>query len=537
MLVFEVKSEFPFFSQPNHPVYLDSAATTQKPRVLIDAYSRLLCQGVANVHRSAYRLANQWTDAFEQARQTVADFIGADASSMVWTRGTTESINLVARCFVEPMLKPGDRIAVSLLEHHANLVPWQQVCQRTGAELVFLPLNVEHRIDVTKLDEFFSTPVRFVAVTAMSNALGIINDIPAIVAAAHRHQTKVLVDAAQYVAHQPIDVRAWDCDFLAFSAHKLYGPTGLGVLYGKPELLASMTPWLTGGEMVTSVQQFSAEFQQAPLKFEAGTPAFIEAVVFAEVLRWLGELDRQAIHAQEQKLLQLLDKGLDDIDHVRRLIKVGERAAISSFVVDAWHASDVASMLNERGIALRAGQLCAMPLLARLQQPALLRVSLGLYSDESDIHALLNALNDLSAPTKSSAQVSDNPFSLMQQARSWEQKNRMLMQLGKQWSLPVPVPRQESNQVQGCDSATWLVGQYQQQQWIFAIDSEARIIRGIGALLSTLVNGKTSQQILAMDLAAELNQLGLTAHLSASRNNGVRAIIARIRQQVAAELA
>ncbi|TDQ51250.1 aminotransferase class V-fold PLP-dependent enzyme [Permianibacter aggregans] len=536
MLVFEVKSEFPFFSLPNHPVYLDSAATTQKPRVLIDAYSRLLCQGVANVHRSAYRLANQWTDAFEQARQTVADFLGANASSMVWTRGTTESINLVARCFVEPMLKPGDRIAVSLLEHHANLVPWQQVCQRTGAELVFLPLNVEHQLDVSKLDEFFSTPVRFVAVTAMSNALGIVNDIPAIVAAAHRHQAKVLVDAAQYVAHQPIHVRAWDCDFLAFSAHKLYGPTGLGVLYGKPQLLASMLPWLTGGEMVTSVQQFSAEFQQAPLKFEAGTPAFIEAVAFAEVLRWLGTLDRQAFHAQEQKLLQMLDKGLDDIRHVHRLIKVGERAAISSFVVEAWHASDVASLLNERNIALRAGQLCAMPLLARLQQPALLRVSLGLYSDENDINALLNTLNDLSASTKSTAQVNDNPISLMQQARSWEQKNRVLMQLGKQWSLPVPVPHHDSNQVQGCDSSTWLVGQYQQQQWTFAIDSEARIIRGIGALLSTLVNDKSSQQILAMDLAAELNQLGLTAHLSASRNNGVRAIIERIRQQVAAEV-
>jgi SufS family cysteine desulfurase len=374
-------------------VYLDSAATTQKPQVVIDAIADYYRHDNANVHRAAHELAERATLAFENARVKVQRFLGARTpQEIVWTRGTTESINLVAQSFGE-RLRPDDEILVTELEHHSNIVPWQMAAARTGARLRAVAVRDDGRLDLDDFRAKLNARTRIVAVGHVSNALGTINPIEAIVAAAHDAGAVVLVDGAQAVAHLPIDVAALGCDFYAFSGHKVFGPMGIGVLWGREALLESMPPWQGGGEMIETVTIEKTTYNRLPYKFEAGTPHVAGAIGLGAALDYLGSIDDDARTKHEARVLGYALARLRQTVGVRVLGPETERSAIVSFLLGTAHPHDVATLLDRQGVAVRSGHHCAMPLVARLGVPGTVRASLALYNDERDVDALVRALD------------------------------------------------------------------------------------------------------------------------------------------------
>ncbi len=372
--------------------YLDSAATAQKPAALLLALQTYLSQGAANVHRAGYRLADEVTSAFEACRDEVAAFIGAaQRDEIAFTRSATEAFNLLAYG-LEAQINPGDELLLSPLEHHANLLPWQQLAARRDAKLVWLPISPSGHIDVATASALFSPSTKLLAVTQLSNVLGTLQPVRELCALAAQHGALSVVDGAQGIVHGSVDVRALGCDFYVFSAHKLYGPDGLGVLYGHQHLLSQLPPWQFGGEMVQQVNRDSASFQAAPLRFEAGTPPISAVLALRASLAYLRTLQRSAVAAHEIALLQQLKTGLDQRTGIRRL---GDSdAALVSFVVDGVHHADLAQLLDEQGIAVRSGQHCAHPLMATLGVAGSTRVSLGLYSQAADLERFFIALDN-----------------------------------------------------------------------------------------------------------------------------------------------
>jgi len=343
-------------------VYLDNAATTQKPQTVIDAVSRFYAEFNANVHRGVHSLSQRATDAFEAARVRVQEFIhAASAAEIIFVRGATEAVNLVAQSFARPRLVPGDEILVSAMEHHSNIVPWQQVCRQTGARLVVAPINDAGELLLSEYERRLGTRTRLVALTHVSNALGSINDIARIVALAHARDIPVLVDGAQAIAHMPVDVRALDCDFYVFSAHKCFGPTGIGVLHGKRERLETMLPWQVGGDMVRSVSFDETEYMPVPHRFEAGTPDISGAIGLAAALNFVSIVGLGAIGAHERQLVDRATAGIGRIPGVRIVGTAKRKASILSFVIDGVHPHDIGSILDSEGIAVRTGHHCAMP--------------------------------------------------------------------------------------------------------------------------------------------------------------------------------
>jgi cysteine desulfurase / selenocysteine lyase len=392
-----VRREFPILHQEvnGHPlVYLDNAASMQKPAAVIDAIARYYRRDHSNVHRGAHALANRATEALEHARQRVADFLGGVArEEILWTRGTTESINLVANSWGRANLRAGDEILLTAMEHHANIVPWQMVAQATGARIRVLPVTDAGALELAALPELLNERTRLVAVTQVSNALGTLNPVAEIVRAAHAAGALVLVDGAQAVNHLAVDVRALGADFYAFSGHKLFGPTGIGVLYGRRALLDAMPPWQGGGEMIERVSFAGTTYAEVPWRFEAGTPHIAGAIGLGAAIAWLQEQDREAAAAHERALLARLDAGLDAIPGVRRIGTAAERVSIASFVVEGAHPTDVGLLLDQQGVAVRAGHHCAMPLMERLGIPGTVRASLALYNTAAEVDRLLAALD------------------------------------------------------------------------------------------------------------------------------------------------
>ncbi|MFZ5653013.1 MAG: SufS family cysteine desulfurase [Pseudomonadota bacterium] len=392
-----VRREFPILHQEvnGHPlVYLDNAASMQKPAAVIDAIARYYRRDHSNVHRGAHALANRATEALEHARQRVADFLGGVArEEILWTRGTTESINLVANSWGRANLRAGDEILLTAMEHHANIVPWQMVAQATGARIRVLPVTDAGALELAALPELLNERTRLVAVTQVSNALGTLNPVAEIVRAAHAAGALVLVDGAQAVNHLAVDVRALGADFYAFSGHKLFGPTGIGVLYGRRALLDAMPPWQGGGEMIERVSFAGTTYAEVPWRFEAGTPHIAGAIGLGAAIAWLQEQDREAAAAHERALLARLDAGLDAIPGVRRIGTAAERVSIASFVVEGTHPTDVGLLLDQQGVAVRAGHHCAMPLMERLGIPGTVRASLALYNTAAEVDRLLAALD------------------------------------------------------------------------------------------------------------------------------------------------
>jgi cysteine desulfurase/selenocysteine lyase len=393
-----VRRDFPILgkSLPNGMplVYLDSAATAQKPRQVIDKLVECLENYNANVHRGIHALGDRVTTELEAAREIVRQFIGAaEVEEIIFTSGTTMSINLVATAWGRKFLKAGDEILVNEMEHHANLVPWQQIAQATGASLRFIPLTVDGRLDMASLDEVLTNRTKLVAVTALSNVLGTINPIGEIAARARSQGALVLVDGAQSVPHTPINVQSPEIDFLAFSGHKLYGPTGIGVLYGKCRLLESMDPFLCGGNMIRRVRKESSDFAELPAKFEAGTPPVAEAIALGAAIDYVQSLGLSAISAHEHALTK---RACQQLSQIPGLLIVGpqleHRGAIVSFIVEGIHPHDLADLLDRRGVAVRAGHHCTMPLHELLKVSATTRASFALYNTAEEVDALCEAI-------------------------------------------------------------------------------------------------------------------------------------------------
>ncbi|MCP1266534.1 aminotransferase class V-fold PLP-dependent enzyme [Aeromonas hydrophila] len=395
-----LRSQFPALAQEvnGHPlIYLDNAATTQKPQVVLDAIAHYYSADNANVHRAAHALSGRATRAFEAARETVARFINAPHSrEVIWTRGTTEAINLVAQSWGMSELKAGDEIVFSTLEHHANIVPWQLIAQRTGAVIRVIPLDERGDLDLAAYHAMLGRRTRLVSMAHVSNALGTVNPVKEMVAAAKAVGALTLIDGAQAVAHLEVDVQAIGCDFYAFSGHKLYGPTGIGVLWGRTELLERMPPWQTGGEMIDRVSFAGTTFNTLPFKFEAGTPHIAGAIGLAAAIDFVMEQDRDSLASHEAALTDYLVAGLQQVPGLRLVGEPRQRAGAVSFLLEDIHPQDAATLLDMQGIALRVGHHCAMPLMESLGIGGTLRASLACYNNWDDVDALLAALHKLS---------------------------------------------------------------------------------------------------------------------------------------------
>jgi cysteine desulfurase/selenocysteine lyase len=393
-----VRGDFPILARTIHDrrlVYLDSAASTQKPVQVLDAMDELYRNRYGNVHRGAYTLSEESTAAYEGARETVARFINAPAEEITFVRGATSGLNAVAYGWGLNHLKAGDKILLTLMEHHANVVPWQLVCKYTGAQLVYAPFTADFRLDVDALGSLLDDRVKVVAVTGMSNVLGTMPPVPEIAALAREVGAMVVVDAAQLVPHTPVDVRSLGADFLAFSGHKMLGPTGIGVLWGRMERLEETEPFEGGGEMISDVQLNSSTWAPIPHRFEAGTPPFVEAVGLAAAIGYLEAIGMETVAAHDEELTRY---ALDRLGAVSGLTIYGpadtkRRGGVVSFTIEGIHPHDIATILDGEGIAIRAGHHCARPLARTIGAPATARASFYVYNEMADIDALVDGLS------------------------------------------------------------------------------------------------------------------------------------------------
>ena len=393
----ELRAEFPALSGTVHGkplVYLDTAASALKPRAVLDAERRFLETDYANVHRGVHTLSQRATDAFEAARETVRRHIGAARSDeIVFTSGATDGINLVAYAWGGSQLQPGDVVLVTRMEHHANLVPWQLVAEQTGAQLAVVELTEQGELDEADFQSKLELNPRLVAFTAVSNVLGTVNEVARWTQAAHAVGARVLVDACQAIAHGGIDVSVWGADFVVFSAHKIYGPTGIGVLYGRAEVLADVPPWRGGGDMIDQVDlERGTTFAPPPFRFEAGTPHISGAIGLAAALEWHAALGAEAVATHEARLLAHAEAGLRSIDGVRLIGTAPSRIGVVSFLLGAHHPYDVGTLLDARGIAVRTGHHCAQPLMAKWGLPGTVRASFGVYTTEDEVDALIDGV-------------------------------------------------------------------------------------------------------------------------------------------------
>lgn len=394
--VARIRQDFPILHQRVHGrplAYLDNANTTQKPRAVIEATARYYAEDNANVHRSTHLLSERATQAYEGARVKVQRFINAASpKEIVFTRGCTESINLVAGSWGRANLRPGDEVVLTWLEHHSNIVPWQIVCEQTGARLRVVPIDEAGEVHLEAFEDALGERTRFVSIIHVSNALGTVNPVREMIALAHRRGVPVLVDGAQAVPHLPVDVQALDCDFYAFSAHKMYGPTGIGALYGRAALLEAMPPWQGGGDMIASVTFEKTTYNTLPYKFEAGTPNIAGAVAFGAAVDYLRQFDMNAIVRHERDLLEYATARLEAVPGVRLIGRARERLGVISFVMEGVHPHDVGTVLDRQGVAVRTGQHCAQPAVERFGVPATIRASFGLYNTRDEIDALVEGL-------------------------------------------------------------------------------------------------------------------------------------------------
>jgi cysteine desulfurase / selenocysteine lyase len=394
-----IRAEFPILARQVNGkplVYLDSAASAQKPRAVIDAMTHAMAHSYANVHRGLHTLANETTEAYEAARKSVARFIGAEPAEVVFTKGGTEAINLVA-AGLGATLKPGDEILLSEMEHHANIVPWHFLRERLGVVLRFTPVTDDGRLDVEAFQSLLNDRTRVVALTHMSNVLGTVNRVAELTRLAHDAGALVLLDGCQAIVHQPVDVKALDADFYVFSGHKLYGPTGIGILYGKAERLAALPPYQGGGEMIGNVSLEAISYADPPHRFEAGTPPILEAIGLGAAIDWLAGLDRAAVAAHEHALYDHVRERLNGANWLRVLGEAPGKGAILSFTVDGAHAHDVAQILDRYGVAVRAGTHCAEPLMRRFGVTSSARASFALYNTHEEADAFVDALTKTQA--------------------------------------------------------------------------------------------------------------------------------------------
>lgn len=531
-------------TNPSPLVYFDNGATTQKPSAVISCYHAFYQNINANVHRSSHKLSAKATSAFEQARQTIQLYINAKSEKeIIWTKGTTESINLIAECLGGKILTAEDEILIAVSEHHANIVPWQEIAKKTGALIKVIPLDENGRVDVTVFKKLITNKTKIVCCAHISNVTGKINAIAEIIKQAKTVEAITVIDGAQAIAHIPVDVQALDCDFYAFSAHKIFGPTGMGVLYGKQALLENMPPYQYGGEMIETVSFTNpTTFNALPFKFEAGTPNIAGSIAFAEAINFMNQYNYDEFAAHEQKLTQYIFQALKRIPKVRFIFKQLPDIPLISFTMKEHHNHDIASSLDSYGIAIRSGHHCSMPLMEYLNISGCLRVSLSAYNTFTEIDYFIDSLiriieqetvKGLPDSKQAIGLCTSTIISNFSKLKSWDSKHREIMLLGKNLERLDLNKRNEISLINGCESLAWLVGSKDSQGiYTFNADSDAKIIRGLLVIVLAAYNQKSAEEIKSFNIQCYFENLGLMQHLSPSRGNGVLAIVDKIQTLV-----
>jgi cysteine desulfurase/selenocysteine lyase len=558
----KIRDDFPILHETVHGkplVYLDNGATTQKPKAVIDRLTRFYEHENANIHRGVYELSQRATTAYERSRVTIANFINApDPNELIFTRGVTEAINLVASTFTQAFIKPGDEIVVSAMEHHSNIVPWQLAAERSGAKLRVIPMNDAGELELAELESMLSAKTKIVSVVHVSNSLGTINDIARIVKLAYAVGAKVLVDGAQWVAHHPTDVQRLGCDFYAFSGHKLFGPTGIGALWGRRELLTAMPPYHGGGDMIESVTFEKTTYADIPNKFEAGTPDIAGVVGLAAAVEYVNSIGFENFEPHEAKLIDHAAKSLGAIPGIRLIGTASHRGGVVSFVVeDPPIASfDIGTQLDHLGIAVRTGHHCCQPVMTRMGVPATIRASFALYNTLDEVEALAGALRTIidrergkqkktaPAPARGAALAIPEPAGVSPQAVAdaiaddfemmgeWDERYQYLISMGDKLPLMPTDLKIEANRVYGCQSTVHLFPRKHPgaaDRLDFLADSDADLVRGLIAVLQRLFSGQRANEILAFDIEGFFNRLGLDQNLTMGRRNGLASMIQKIR--------
>ncbi|WP_416304902.1 SufS family cysteine desulfurase [Neptunicella sp. SCSIO 80796] len=544
--VLSLRQQFPMLSLATNAqddwIYFDNAATSHKPESVIQSASTFYRLQNANVHRGSYPLAASTTAEFEAVRAKVARFIGArEAKEIVFTRGATESINLLAHCLAMRHLQPGDEIVLSALEHHANIVPWQQIAEQYQLVIKVIPLDAQGILDLTALDRVITSKTAVVSVAQVSNAFGNINPVKSIFARARQVNAITVLDGAQAVSHFSVDVQQLGCDFYLFSGHKMFAPTGVGVLYGKYALLDSLPPYQTGGEMIKQVSFAGSTFQSAPLKFEAGTANIQGVLGLGAAIDWLSQHTGVAYQRHEQQLYTKLCDGLRDIPGVHFWGDVQNSVPVLSFTVDGIHHQDLATLLADKKIAVRAGHHCAMPAMQALGIEGTIRVSLAVYNHlhevERFVFALKQVLQQLQQDETDLTALPEinNIAHNVQQAKSWDDKYRQIMLAGKSLTKIDSSKKIPAYEVSGCESQVWLESQQTAGIFEFSADSNSKIVRGLLAIVLAAVNKHSAETIRQFDLTNYLRELGLNRHLSPSRTNGLLAVIEQINRMTQGE--
>jgi cysteine desulfurase/selenocysteine lyase len=574
-----VRGDFPILATQAHGkplVYLDNGATTQKPRVVIEALDRYYQSQNANIHRGVYELSQTATTLYEQARQTVQRFVNAAHSEeILFTSGTTQSINLVAYSWGRAFLEAGDEVVVSAMEHHSNIVPWQMACEAAGATLRVIPINDAGELVMEEYARLLaSRKVKMVAVNHVSNSLGTINPVKEMTALAHHFGATVLIDGAQWVAHAPTDVRDIDCDFYAFSGHKLFGPTGTGVLYGKRELLERMPPFMGGGDMIKSVTFEKTLYADLPNKFEAGTPHIAGAIGLAAAIEYVLSVGFATFAPHEAELLRYATRRVAEIPGLRIIGTAKRKASVISFVMDdpAISALDLGLALDAQGVAVRTGHHCCQPVMDRFGIPATTRMSLAMYNTQADVDAAVAALVKIraavvkksaagngksktagatdgdgqnqtgpvdldaqawpAAVAKSPQAAADELAELFEALGDRDERNLYILELGEKLPTMPAGLKSERTRVHGCMSTVHLFGRKRpgtDDTLEFLADSDAHIVRGLIGVLQRLFSGQRAKEILAFDVEGFFTRIGLEQFITVQRRNGLAGMVQRIR--------
>ena len=569
-----IRRDFPILHTSAHGkplVYLDNGATTQKPQVVLDRLAKYYEAENANIHRGVYLLSQMATLAYEDVRRKVAAFISApEPAEVIFTRGTTEAINLVASSFGRANFKPGQQIIISAMEHHSNIVPWQIIAQATGAVLRVIPMNDAGELQLDEYAKLLKQPTCFASVVHASNSLGTINDVRTIARMAHDVGAKVLIDGAQWVAHHPTDVRQIDCDFYAFSGHKLYGPTGIGVLWGRRELLDAMPPYQGGGDMIESVTFEKTTYAQLPNKFEAGTPHIAGAVGLAAAIEYVQSVGFENIVPHEESLMAYATRQLGDVPGVRIIGNAKRKGCVLSFVIDDPPISslDIGNRLDREGVAVRTGHHCCQPVMDRMGITSTARASLAMYNTKEDVDALVAAvkltIHERSAkrrsapaaspatstlkfpeaaadsPTAAADELAEELQSISDALGGRDAINTHIEEMGEHL-LPMPdALKNESTRVHGCMSVVHLFPRIRPgtvDVFEFLGSSDAFIVRGLIAVLQRIYSGQKASAVLEFDIESFFQRIGLDQFISSQRRNGLAGMIKRIRGSASAMVA
>lgn len=559
--IYKIREQFPILAtqMSDKPmVYLDNGATTQKPQCVIDAITHYYTHDNANIHRGLYELSQRATDGYELARKKVAAFVNAPhVEECIFVRGTTEAINLVAQSWSDKFLEPGDEVIVTGLEHHSNIVPWQLACQKHQAKLVVLYPDQEGRLSADDLEKLLTDRTKLFAFQHVSNALGVIHDAQSLTKVAKQAGATVVIDGAQWVSHHATDVQEIGCDFYAFSGHKLYGPTGIGVLWGKKDLLDAMPPYQGGGDMIDTVAFEKTTYAPLPNRFEAGTPDIAGAIGLGAAIDFVTDLGFEKIAEIENEVLKYATEKLKQVEGLRILGDAEEKAAVISFVIEepSIATMDIALALSQEGIAVRTGHHCCMPLIGQLEVTGTVRASMAIYNTQEEIDQLCSVLKNLIEDRKAKQSQKEQPRDehdiqfapssgespsaaaeeLAEEFLEFddrESKTELLMELGQELKDYFEPLKKISTAVPGCMSEVYLVGRPapdDPQKFEFVADSNAEIVRGLIAVLEKLFSGQAASEVINYDIEPFFRKIGLDQFVSTQRRSGLDGMIKRIR--------